>query len=446
MLSIQRFVLSAGCVIFFHSFCLNESLAFQWPQFGGPQRNFILDREPLDEEDLALSRQWQIEIGDGKSGLVVDKDSVYVCFRQDKFEGEDKKKTEYLEGVAALDRQTGKQQWIHRYDCSDLEDQESFSGDPRSPQATPALAADRIISLGFTGRLVCLDKTKGKVVWEKNLVEDKQINAEPVQFGFSASPVVVAERLFVFAGGEKKGLLCLNVSDGSEVWSCDCGEATYATPVVATLCGKQQIIIYSTKEVVSVDLQSGSILWRSDLPAAGLTNVPAPLPIGKNRLLISGQGAKGTYCLEVQFVEDKWTVTELWKTKRPQFFYCNWIPADDGNIVLGCTETMMFAISTADGKLKGRWRGFGNGNLLRIKNQILCVNGNGDLSLISTDAEGLTQEFECGVISGRLWAAPTLADDQLFLRAGKKLACYQVDPSGDLKNSLDSPESLKYRN
>ncbi len=103
------------------------------------------------------------------------------------------------------------------------------------------------------------------------------------------------------------------------------------------------------------------------------------------------------------------------------------------------------AISTADGKLKGRWRGFGNGNLLCIKDQLLCVNGEGVLSLLATTTTGLIQEFECSVIAGRVWAAPTLAGDQLFLRAGKKLTCYRITPDGNLKNSLDSRETLKYR-
>ena len=51
---------------------------------------------------------------------------------------------------------------------------------------------------------------------------------------------------------------------------------------------------------------------------------------------------------------------------------------------------------------------------------------------------GLTQEYECGMLSGRVWAAPTLVGDQLFLRAGKKLTCCRLTPAGNLKNSLDS--------
>ncbi len=257
--------------------------------------------------------------------MVVDENSVFVCFRRDKPTGESAENTKYLEGIAALDRQTGEQRWVHQYDCEDLEEQQSFSGDPRSSQATPALAGDRIISLGFTGQLVCLTKSTGKVVWEKDLVTDPQIMAEPVQFGFSASPVVVDERLFIYAGGEKKGLLCLDLTNGSEVWSCDCGEATYVTPVITTLCDKRQLVIYSTAEILGIDEPTGAILWRSDLPESGLTNVPSPLPIGDNRLLISGQGAKGTYCLEVNKADGKWTTSQIWKEIRPQFFYCNWI-------------------------------------------------------------------------------------------------------------------------
>jgi hypothetical protein len=445
MLTVFKFLMHASVAIFILSCCPDGAVAFQWPQFGGPQRDFTLDREPFNTPEFSVTQLWQIEIGVGKSELVIDNSSVYVCFRKDKPADESADNTKYWEGVAALDRQTGAQRWVYQYDCSDLEEQQSFSGDPRASQATPVIAGDWIFTLGFTGRLVCLNKSSGKVVWEKDLVADEQIMAEPVQFGFSASPVVVDGRLIIYAGGAKRGLMCLNLSDGSEVWSCDCGEATYATPVITTLCGKQQIVIVSAKEILSVDSQTGEILWRSDLLEPGLTNVPCPLPVGNDLLLISGQGAKGTYCLEITNSHDSWTARQVWKTVRPQFFYCNWIPIEKGNVALGCTETMMMAISTADGKLKGRWRGFGNGNLLRLNDQILCVNGEGDLSLISIGPGGLTQEFECGLINGRVWAAPTLVDDQLFLRTGKKVAGYRIMPNGELHNSLDAPETLEYR-
>jgi outer membrane protein assembly factor BamB len=444
MLTLLKLVLPVSLGLFVQSCGLPSAAAVQWPQFGGPQRDFALERDPIEIQELAVSQLWQSEPGDGKSGLVVDDHLVYVCFRKDKPASESAGNTNYVEGIVALDRQTGHQRWIHQYDCSDLDEQESFSGDPRCFQATPALAAGRIVSLGFTGRLVCVTSSSGELVWEKDLVADHQIDAKPVQFGFAASPVVIDGRLLVFAGGETKGLLCLDLSDGSEIWSCDCGEATYATPVVATLSGTQQIIVVTTSEVVSVDEQTGSVLWRSELPESGLTNVPCPLPIGNDRLLISGQGAKGTYCLEVNDVDDQWNVRQLWRVARPQFFYCNWIPIAGGSVALGCTESMLMAVSTEDGKLKGRWRGFGNGNLLRIGDQIICINGKGDLSLLSMGTSGLTADFRCGTLGGRVWAPPTLADDQLFVRSGRTVACYRIGPGGDLTNRLDTSESLNY--
>ena len=134
MLNRRTLVLIACIDIFFHACCLKPAIAFQWPQFGGPQRDFALDREPFNVSEFAADQLWQVEVGDGKSGVVVDETSVFVCFRRDKPTGESAENTKYLEGIAALDRQTGEQRWVHQYDCEDLEEQQSFSGDPRSPR------------------------------------------------------------------------------------------------------------------------------------------------------------------------------------------------------------------------------------------------------------------------------------------------------------------------
>ena len=74
-----------------------------WPQWRGPQRNGRVDGRPwptgLQEPKLTLS--WHRELPPSYSGPVVSADKVFVTYTQE----------EKNEGVRALDRQTGKENW-----------------------------------------------------------------------------------------------------------------------------------------------------------------------------------------------------------------------------------------------------------------------------------------------------------------------------------------------
>ncbi len=86
------------------------SLAFgaglEWPQFGGPHRNFTADSTGLAASwpESGPKKLWSRPLGEGYSGIAVDGGSLYTMYRK----GDE-------EVAIALDAATGKTLWEYAY-------------------------------------------------------------------------------------------------------------------------------------------------------------------------------------------------------------------------------------------------------------------------------------------------------------------------------------------
>ena len=402
-------------------FCTPQWVAAQtWTQYGGDNR-FATQMTLPSEEASAITAGWQLEIGEGLSGVVSSGQTIFATSLEP-----GSSKNQMMESVTALDLATGKEQWKHTYSAGWLKEQEAFGGRTRSPQATPAIIGQRVISIGFTGKILGLDRTQGNVCWQYDAVED--FGATPVQFGFSASPVPMAtpsgDRVFLLTGGKSGGLVCLDAENGEKIWNVPCGEASYATPVLLEHPAGKQIVFQDREELIAADTETGKVLWRYRLPKQGLTNVPTPLPVDDNTaLIISGQGIGGTKRLDVQWANEKWSVREAWSS-RNQFFYCNWIV--QGKRLIGCNTKLLVVLNTDTGEILARWRGFSDSNVLGCQNGLMVLDGKGKLTLIQpgTDSWKVSEQYQ--LCEGRVWTPLATMKNCLIYRVGKNLICSPV--------------------
>ena len=198
--------------------CGQQSTAGKnWTQYG--HGNNWQSELQLDT-DSAMTIAWNVKIGESRSQAVGIDDVIYVATGSAEKDGDKKRLTTR---IVALNTLNGEEKWAHELTSTMFDEQETFGGATPAPQATPTIAGPYLIAVSFTGQLSCLDRADGKPVWEKDLVKD--FGAEPVQFGFSASPVVDptdANRVCVLAAGKSTGFYCLNVKDGSTIWKADC--------------------------------------------------------------------------------------------------------------------------------------------------------------------------------------------------------------------------------
>jgi outer membrane protein assembly factor BamB len=167
--------------------------------------------------------------------------------------------------VLAYDRRTGKLLWstpVHEGGFLRLNPKNSHAS------ATPACDGERLYSafINHVGLHVTATDLDGKVLWQKE--------AGPFQseHGYGSSPVLYGP-LVIVNGDSLKGsfLAALDRRSGKVAWRVDRPSTgrhgSYATPVVARLAGKPQLILTGMGETTSYDPETGKRLWWCTGPA-----------------------------------------------------------------------------------------------------------------------------------------------------------------------------------
>jgi hypothetical protein len=104
-----------------------------WPQWGGPNRNFLVDATGLADRwpDAGPRVLWSRPLGTGHSAIVADEGRLFTLYRVGN--GRERKGPwDAEERVIALDVRTGETLWEHKYPSS-LEDFNFGAG----PHSTP---------------------------------------------------------------------------------------------------------------------------------------------------------------------------------------------------------------------------------------------------------------------------------------------------------------------
>jgi len=387
-----------------------------WPGFGGPERNFVLPAAPPSGQNGKLL--WRRSLGWGAAGIVSDGPSLFTVYAAPI------DSTSAQEFLVCLDRETGEERWLRSW-AARFRGEQQIHQEPIQPLATPLLHASRLLVLSFDGILRCLAPIDGELLWEVDLVE--RFGATPLQYGFASSPIARDDQsILVAAGGSQTHLVALNVETGETLWQSAADEPAYATPVIAELLGQRQVILLGRDAVYGYDLQTGATLWREPLANPGQTNVPTPLVLPGDRLLVSGQGCSGTRCW--QFTKDSAgqpTIKELWHTPRSQFFYCNWIVVE--NRLCGFDSSFLVAIDLADGRVLWKSREQTDANLVQLGEETLALRGDGLLSIGKMTERGFEatrrlqalDDFHC-------WTPPTVIKGVAYVRNGQSIAAVEL--------------------
>jgi outer membrane protein assembly factor BamB len=374
-----------------------------WPGFGGPAADFAAPALPPGPPAV----RWRRPLGPGESGVVTDGTAVFTLYSV----ATDKKTGE--EVVLAADAATGDTRWEHRYPLAMRPNQQTFRGDPIGPQATPLVHAGRLVTVGFAGALHALDPATGAVAWRHDLVAD--FGATPVQFGFSGSPVGLGDRILVPVGGNRAAVVALSAADGAVRWASEPAEPSYATPVVMSVAGEQQVVQVTRDHVLGLSAADGTTRWKYPFKDKGLTNVPTPLPLPGDRLLISGQGADGTRLLQLT----RTSAAEVWARKQPRFFHFNWLTAD--RLVFGYADKSLVAVRLADGETAWTKGGLAGGNLARVGDAFLRLRETGDLARLRLTADGAGEPEPLATAAGRCWTPPAVSGTTVFVRSNREL-------------------------
>src|SRR5262249_37143640 len=132
--------------------------AQDWPQWRGPNRDAKVTGFTAPKDwPKELTQKWKVNVGEGGSTPALVGDKVFVFTRQ----GGD-------EIILCLSASDGKKVWDDKYEAATpTRPGSGFQNEFVGPRSSPAVADGKVVTLGASGTLSCLDAANGKVVWRK---------------------------------------------------------------------------------------------------------------------------------------------------------------------------------------------------------------------------------------------------------------------------------------
>lgn len=378
-----------------------------YPQFYGPGRDAMLagPRLAADWEARPPVELWRREVGEGWSSFAVVGDAAIT----QELRGED-------EVVVRYDLESGRQVWVHA-DRAPFVTTVGGSG----PRATPTIVGGRVYALGATGILNCLELESGRRLWTRDVLEDN--GAELQDWGMPSSPLVAGDLVVVQLGRRGTSLAAYDRYDGDIAWRGGVDPGSYSTPMLATVAGREQIVIVNQTSVAGHDPQSGEMLWREEWTDPG-ERVALPLQVDSDLLLVSAGYGIGSRLLRIAAEGGRFAVEEVWESRRLKSKFAPMVLHE--GVVYGLDDGVLVALDPATGERLWKAGRYGHGQLLLVGDRLLIQAENGDVVLVAADPAGHRELARLEALEGKTWNPPALAGDLLLVRNNREAACYRL--------------------
>ena len=399
----------------------NPALHAYWTDFRGPQRDGHYRERPIRTDWPAggLKPIWKQPIGGGYASFVVARGRAFTIEQRGP-----------QEGAAAYDVATGRELWTNKWTGAF---REMMGGD--GPRATPTWADGRVYVLGGTGEFRCIDEATGTLVWRKNILEDA--GATNLQWGMSAAPLIVDETVVVLPGGPQgKSVVAYNKDTGAPAWSALDDRQAYSSPMLVTLGGVRQILVFTASRIVGITPENGTLLWEHPWKTTYDVNASQPLVVSDNRVFVSSGYGTGAAVLELTRTGSTFSVREVWRNIRMKNQFTSSMLLD--GFIYGLDESILACIDAATGELKWKGGRYGYGQVMLASGHLIVLTEEGELALVRARPESHQEVVRFPVLEGRTWNHPAISDGYLLVRNINEMAAFDLRPAlGTFKR--DSP-------
>ena len=438
--------------------------AADWPEFMGPTRDQVsvetglIDTLPVQGPPLVFERP----VGKGYSAPSIRGDTMVIHHRVGN-----------QEIVEACDARTGLTLWKHAY-RSDYRDPFGYNNGPR---CTPLLTEDRCYTLGAEGVLLCLDLVTGKEIWRRDTALDFVV--PDAFFGVGSSPVLEDGLLFVQVGGQpNSGVVAFDANTGKTVWE-NVGEktwngapmngwpgerlvswnpndpayqkqASYATPVLATIHGQRHLLVFTRQGLVSLNPKTGQANFSYWFRSRADSSVNAMTPIVQDDLIFISSAYYKTGSVVLRVDPRGKAVTPVWgglqlevHWTRPVLvdgFMYSFSGRNEPDAILRCVE---FSSGKIAWERQEGWPNaghaklaegekppdvFGRGSMILADGKLYALGEAGLLGIFKPNPIKLEEisRWQVPRLQYPCWTAPVLANKRLYLRDEDHLVCYDL--------------------
>jgi len=392
-----------------------RAAAQDWPQWRGPSRDGLAAKGPARASwPASLKPGWKVSVGVGHASPVVVGSRVYVFARR----GED-------EVLECLDLATGKSLWKQAHPAPYTMNSAATSHG-KGPKSTPVVANGRVFTLGIAGALTAHDAATGRELWRHDFKQ--RFKATSPAFGTAMSPAVDGERVIAHVGGDNDGSLsAFDAATGVERWSWKADGPGYASPIVATLAGRRQVVTQTQKNVVGLAADTGEQLWTIPFTTAYEQNAVTPV-ISGDLVVYSGLD-KGVSAVRIVKRGAGFVAEPAWSNDEVSSYMSS--PVLEGGVLYGLSHKkkgQLYALDLATGKTL--WLSEGrlgeNAALVSLGGALLALTTDSALIVAKLDPKAYSVIRTYTVADSPTWAHPAPTGGGILVKDLESLALWNM--------------------
>ncbi len=397
-----------------------------WYQWRGPHRDGSVEGADWPADLSGLEPIWRLELGKGYSGPIVAADRVFVVETVGKESA----------GVRALRRDTGEEIWSRTWQAEG--DVPFFANSHGTwERSTPAYDGDTLYMGDMKEVLHALDGETGEELWAVDFPSRYKIDTP--SFGFASSPLIVGEHLYVQAAN---ALVKIDKRTGESIWrtavapnSIMSGGA-FSSPILASLNGVEQIVVFTRSLLNGVDPESGRVLWWQEVPNFRGMNIVTPTVYGDG--VFVSQYRNGSFFFRthreprLDLDSDdlgRFQAEKLWTNKGSGYMSSPLVIGDHVYQHLGNGRLSSIDLSTGE----ENWRTTPMGeywSMVYQGDRILALDDEGTLRLVRARSDQFELIDEREVAQTSTWGHLAVSGNELFVRELEAISALRWSAAG----------------
>jgi outer membrane protein assembly factor BamB len=376
-----------------------------WTQWGGPHRNFQTDATGLKDTWPVTGPRvvWKRSLGEGYSSAAVEDGVLYTMYGKPR-----------EEFVLAANAETGATLWEHATPMTFQSDAPEMGNGPYS---TPLIVGDRLFTTGVAGRLQCLDKKSGKVLWTQQLWDEHR--GSRLMYGYASSPIAFRDTVIVPVGGRGKAVMAFKQADGAVAWAKNDFGNVYSSPLLINVGGLEQLAVLLDGVICAVNPHNGDLQWQVPFKVDYSIAIATPIYGPDNLLFVSSEYGGGAKVVELQRDGQQTIAKELWSTPRLRLHHGNAMRIGDAIYFSSGgkgSQAILSAVEARSGKILWQERSIEKATFVWADRKLITLDQEGNLMIAHPSPQGFKIAAKAALLTNNAWTPPTLVGSRLYIR------------------------------
>jgi outer membrane protein assembly factor BamB len=242
----------------------------------------------------------------------------------------------------------------------------------------------------------------------------------------AAAPLVVDDNIIVLPGGRGgRSVVAYDRNSGRQAWSTVDDTQAYSSPMLVTLAGVRQILVFSASRLVGLAPDGTRLLWEFPWTTQYGVNASQPLLLDDRRIFLSTGYGTGAAAIELTRQPDgRLTVVELWRTNRMKNQFTSSVLHE--GYIYGLDEAILACLDAATGELKWKGGRYGYGQVMLASGHLIVLTEGGDLALVRATPERHDERARFAALEGKTWNHPAISDGYLLIRNLAGMAAFDL--------------------